>query len=185
MQRLVREMERLDPSVCDRTAGLETAVVELQELERSLADYAAELDLDPAEAAALEERIGMIESLKRKYGPTLVEVLERRERGGAAAGHDREPRRAAGALEAEVKKARTALDKAGRSLGTLRRKAAPRLAKEIAGQLHDLGFKQSTFEVQLERQAEPGANGFEAVEFRFGPEPGRAGAAAAADGLER
>ena len=77
VQRLVRELEKLDPSVCDRTAGLETAVVELQELERSLADYVEDLDLDPAEAAALEERIGMIESLKRKYGPSLAEVLER------------------------------------------------------------------------------------------------------------
>jgi len=172
VQRLVREVERLDPSVCDRTAGLETAVVELQELERSLADYVAALDLDPAEAAALEERIGMIETLKRKYGPSLIEVVERREEAARRLDTIENRGERLETLAVELKAARKSLDDAGRSLGTLRRKAAPRLAREIAGQLHDLGFASSTFEAQLERMSEPTASGFEEIEFRFGPNPG-------------
>lgn len=172
VQRLVRDLEKLDPSVRQHTASLEAAVLELHELEGNLADYAGELDLDPAEAAALEERVNLLESLKRKYGPTLAEVIARRE--GAASRLDsienREDRLKA--LEAELATLRAGVDSAGRTLATLRRKAAPKLAKEIAAQLKDLGFRQSSFEVPLRELSEPGPQGTESVDFQFGPNPG-------------
>ena len=59
-----------------------------------------------------------------------------------------------------------------RHLTTVRRKAAPKLAKEISGQLKDLGFKQSSFEAPLHALSEPGPQGFESIEFQFGPNPG-------------
>ena len=83
LQRIVRDLEKLDPSIQDRISSLEGAVLDLRELEGSLADYAEELDIDPAEAAALEERMNLIESLKRKYGPSLTDVIERRDRAAA------------------------------------------------------------------------------------------------------
>jgi DNA repair protein RecN (Recombination protein N) len=172
VQRAVRDLERLDPTVCDRTAGLETAVVELQELESALAEYVADLSLDPAEFAALEERVGLIEGLKRKYGPGVADVLEHREQVAERLDAIENRGERLARLESEVKERRARLDDSGRSLGRLRRKAAPRLAREIAGQLRDLGFAKSTFEVKLERLSEPGARGLEGVEFRFGPNPG-------------
>ena len=76
------------------------------------------------------------------------------------------------ALQQDVANYRTALDSAGKSLSTLRRKAAPKLAKEITSQLKDLGFKQSSFEARLEALTEPSSQGFERIEFQFGPNPG-------------
>lgn len=172
VQRLVRELEKLDPSVSERTAGLETAVLELQELERSLVEYGEELEIDPAEAASLEERVNLLETLKRKYGPTLVDVIERRD----AAAHRLDTIENRGEklekLSAEVAACRVKLDAAGKTLSAARKKAAPKLAKEISAQLKDLGFKQSSFEVPLVLLAEPGPQGFEGVEFQFGPNPG-------------
>ena len=75
-------------------------------------------------------------------------------------------------LERELAACRTKLDAGGKSLSTLRRKAAPKLAKEISGQLKDLGFKQSSFEAPLKTLLEPGPQGLEAIEFQFGPNPG-------------
>ena len=57
--------------------------MELQELERSLADYAEDLDIDPSEAARLEERVNLFETLKRKYGGDLASVLAQRDRAPA------------------------------------------------------------------------------------------------------
>lgn len=172
VQRHVRELEKLDPTIIERTAGLEGAVLELQELERSLADYAEELEIDPAEAAALEERVNLFESLKRKYGPSLEAVLAHRDRCAERldAVENRGERLAR--LEAEERELREAVDRLGRAIGAKRRKAGPRLAREIAAQLKDLGFKQSSFEVALAARREPGASGFEEVEFQFGPNPG-------------
>jgi DNA repair protein RecN (Recombination protein N) len=172
VQRLARELEKLDPSIAARLAGLESAAIELQDLERDLADYAEELDIDPAETAALEERVNLLESLKRKYGPTLADVLARRDEAAARLDTIENRGEKLAALEQAVATARAAVDAAGQQLGALRRKAAPKLAREIAAQLKDLGFKQSTFGVDLVPLAKPGPQGLEAVEFQFGPNPG-------------
>lgn len=172
VQRLVRELEKLDPSVRDRVAGLETAVVELQDLERSLADYVGDLDIDAQEAARLEERVNIFESLKRKYGATLADVLAHRERAAARLDTVENRGERLAKLAEEARECRERMAEAGRVLSGKRRKAGPRLAKEIAAQLKDLGFKQSTFEVGMVPHPEPTAGGFEGVEFQFGPNPG-------------
>jgi len=172
VQRLVRDLEKLDPSITERTSSLETAVLELQDLEANLADYADELDINPAEAATLEERVNLLESLKRKYGPSLTDVLARRDAAAARLDTIENRGEKLETLERDVAAARSTLDAAGKSLGTLRKKAAPKLAKEISAQLKDLGFKQSSFESPLATLSEPGPQGLEAVEFQFGPNPG-------------
>jgi DNA repair protein RecN (Recombination protein N) len=172
VQRLVRDLEKLDPSIREQTASLETAVLELQDLEGNLTSYAEELDIDPAGAAALEERVNLIESLKRKYGPSLADVLTRRDSAAARLDTIENRGEKLATLEKELATCRAALDAAGKDLTAMRRKAAPKLAKEISSQLKDLGFKQSSFEAPLRALTEPGPQGFEAVEFQFGPNPG-------------
>ncbi len=172
VQRLVRELEKLDPSITNRTASLESAVVELQDLESNLTDYAEDLDINPTEAKALEERINLLESLKRKYGPSLNDVLQRRYDAAARLDTIENRGEKLESLEKEVATARTQLDKVGKKLSASRKKSAPKLAKEIASQLKDLGFKQSSFEVPLQALDQPSSQGLESVEFQFGPNPG-------------
>ena len=172
VQRLVRELEKLDPSVRERVGGLETALLELQELERALVEYSEELDIDPQEAAVLEERVNLLESLKRKYGPSLADVMERRDAAAARLDTIENRGEKLETLTAEVAQCRERLEAAGRTLSAARKKAAPKLAKEIASQLKDLGFKQSSFEVPLIASGEPTSQGFETAEFQFGPNPG-------------
>jgi len=172
VQRLVRELEKLDPGIRERTQGLEGAAMELQELERSLADYAEDLDIDPSEAARLEERVNLFETLKRKYGGDLASVLAQRDRAAARLDAVENRGERLEQLAAEAAALREATDKAGLALSARRKKAAPKLAKEIAGQLKDLGFKQSSFELQVLSHKEPGASGLEGIEFLFGPNPG-------------
>lgn len=172
VQRLVRELEKLDPSIAERTSGLESAALELQELESNLTDYAEELDIDPQEATALEQRINLLESLKRKYGPSLEDVMERRDQAAARLDAVENRGEKLESLKQEVDACRANVDKTGKALSTMRKKAAPKLAKEITGQLADLGFRQSNFEIQLRAEDQPTANGLESVEFQFGPNPG-------------
>ena len=172
VQRLVRDLEKLDPSVREHTASLETAALELQDLERNLADYVEELDIDPEEAAALEERVNLLESLKRKYGATLTDVLARRDAAAARLDTIENRGEKLATLTLELSACRATLDSSGKSLTTTRRKAAPKLAKEISSQLKDLGFQQASFEAPLLALTEPGPQGFESLEFQFGPNPG-------------
>ena len=172
LQRLVRDLEKLDPSISEKTASLETVAVELQDLEGNLADYTQELEINPAEAETLAERVNLIESLKRKYGPSLADVLNRRNTAAARLDSIENRSDKIEQLEREVAEGRKALDAAGKTLAAARRKAAPKLAKEISTQLKDLGFKQSSFEVPLNSLADPGPHGLESADFLFGPNPG-------------
>lgn len=172
LQRLVHDLEKFDPSVRQYATSLETVVLELQDLERDLTDYAGDLDIDPAAAAALEERVNLLESLKRKYGSTLTDVLARRDAAASRLDSIENRSEKLASLSAELSACYATLTAAGKSLSSLRRKAAPKLAREIAAQLKDLGFQQATFEAPLRSLAEPGPQGFEALEFQFGPNPG-------------
>ena len=170
-QRLARDIERLDPGMADRLQALQSATVELEELADSLRDYLGELEMDPAEARALEERVNVLESLKRKYGPGIPEILAWRDKAATRLGRIENRGEELARLEAHARAAEEEARQIAAKLSAKRRKSAPRLAKEIAGHLADLGFKRSEFEVALEASA-PGPHGSEAVEFLFMPNPG-------------
>lgn len=171
-QRLLRELEKIDNSVSQLVAGHETAVVELSEIARSLSDYAEKLDLDPEQLTALEQRVSLFETLKRKYGGSIAQVIEF---GRRAAERMRKIERRDAELErlaTEMERVRAQRDRAGEVLRRLRAKAAPRLSETIRKNLVDLGFKQSEFETKLSALDEPRANGFDSVELLFSPNPG-------------
>ena len=171
-QRLLRELEKIDNSISQCVSGHETAVLELSEIARSLLHYAEKLDLDSAQLAALEQRVSLFETLKRKYGGSIAEVIEfgRRaaERMRKIEGRDAELERLAGELE----KVRGQMNRSGEALRKIRTKAAPKLSENIRRNLRDLGFRQSEFEAKLSALDEPRPTGFDSVELLFSPNPG-------------
>ncbi len=172
LQRLSRDLEKYDPSIAEKLTALETASIELQDLEATLTDYVEDLDTDPAGAAALEERVNLIESLKRKHGPTLDDVLSRQTSLSERLDNIENRSEKIESLTAALAQSRKELDEQGRKLSAHRSKAAPKLAKDISSQLKELGFKQSSFEIDLTSQKEPTPHGFETSNFLFGPNPG-------------
>ena len=171
-QRLLRELEKIDISTAELSSEHAAAVVQLSEIARSLSDYAEKLDLDPEQLAALEQRVSLFETLKRKYGGSIAEVIEfgRRaaERMQKIEGRDAELER----LTKEIEKVRGQMNRAGDALRKLRAKAAPKLSETIRKNLADLGFRQSEFEAKLSALDEPRASGFDSVELLFSPNPG-------------
>jgi DNA repair protein RecN (Recombination protein N) len=171
-QRLLRELEKIDADKSTLADAHAACVVELTEISRALGQYAEALDLDPAQLSALEERVNLFESLKRKYGGSIPEVIafgERaRERLRKIEGRDAELER----LGKEIEVAAAEVERLGRVLQKSRAKAAPKLATSIRANLNDLGFRQSEFEVKLASLDQPVRTGFDMVELLFSPNPG-------------
>ena len=171
-QRILRELEKIDPGMAENSQAHATAVIELTEIARALSRYAEQLDLDPAQLAQLEQRVTLLETLKRKYGGSLAEVIafgERaKERMQKIEGREAELERLAG----EIKAARSVLTRAGAALRKARTAAAPKLAGSVRQNLADLGFRQSEFEARISPNDEPKLNGTESVELLFSPNPG-------------
>ena len=170
--RMVHELERIDPESSKIFEEFEGALIVLREMESGVRDYAGDLELDPKEFEALEQRMGVIQQLRRKYAPTvdgiLAHLADCESKLAKMEGRADEILR----LEDEVKKQRAEADKLGKALSKKRSEGAPKLAKEVAKHLADLGFKQSVFEVQLQALAEPQRDGLETADFLFAPNPG-------------
>ncbi len=171
-QRLLRELEKIDNSVAEFSSAHAASVVELSEIARALSSYAEKLDLDPEQLAALEQRISIFETLKRKYGGSIADVIAFGERAAERMqkieGRDAELER----LTREIEDVRAQMNRAGEALRKLRAQGAPKLSENIRRNLRDLGFRQSEFEAKLDALDEPRPNGFDAVELLFSPNPG-------------
>ncbi len=170
--KMIHELEKIDPGSARLFEEFESAQVSLREMETSVREYAEDLEIDPKEFANLEQRLSAIQTLKRKYAPTIKEILAHQADCEAKLarmeGRGEEIERLT-KLSAEQ---RAGVEKLGKALSKKRSDAAPKLAKDIAGHLKDLGFKQSVFEVQLTSHAEPQRDGLEEVDFQFAPNPG-------------
>ncbi len=171
-QRLLRELEKIDSSVAQFSSAHAASAVELSEIARALSVYTEKLDLDPEQLAALEQRVSLFETLKRKYGGSIAEVIAFGERAAKRMrkieGRDIELER----LAKEIENVRAQMNRAGEALRKLRVKAAPKLSEHIRRNLRDLGFRQSEFEAKLSVLEEPRPNGFDSAELLFSPNPG-------------
>src|SRR5262249_31120688 len=154
-QRLLRELEKIDDSIAQFSSAHAASVVELSEIARGLSAYAEKLDLDPQQLSALEQRVSLFETLKRKYGGSITEVIEfgkrAAERMQKIEGRDVELER----LAKEIEKGRSQMNRAGETLHKLRGRAAPKLSENIQRNLRNLGFRQSEFEAKLSALEEP------------------------------
>jgi DNA repair protein RecN (Recombination protein N) len=171
-QRLLRELEKIDSSITQLSSAHAASAVELSEIARTLSAYAEKLDLDPEQLTDLEQRVSLFETLKRKYGGSIAEVIAFGERAAdrmeKIEGRDAELER----LAKEIENVRAQMNRAGEALRKLRTKAAPKLSENIRRNLRDLGFRQSEFEAKLSALDEPRPSGFDAVELLFSPNPG-------------
>ncbi|MFN2475220.1 MAG: DNA repair protein RecN [Chthoniobacterales bacterium] len=171
-QRLLRELEKIDPAIAEFATSHAAAVVELTEIARSLTSYVEHLDLDPQQLAVLEQRVSLFETLKRKYGGSIADVVSFGERAAERMqkieGRDAELER----LSSETAEAEREMNRSAEALRKLRMKAAPKLAETVRRNLRDLGFKQSEFEANLVHAPEPRPSGTDLLELLFSPNPG-------------
>ncbi len=177
--RALQEMAGIDAGAEPLLAEQSSLSEQLGDLGAAMADYAERLNLDPAQMKQVEQRYNLVQTLKRKYGSTLAEVLEFGKKSAkrlvALKGRDEELAR----LNDEVSRLDLQIQTLGQALSEKRKVTAPKLVKEAEQQLNDLGFLQSRFDVEIIDpaelgQVEPGVSrtGFDRIEFLFAPNPG-------------
>jgi DNA repair protein RecN (Recombination protein N) len=170
--RLVKDLGRLDERAATHLETMERLSGDFDTLISGLRDYAETIEVDAGELQQLEERVNLIATLRRKYGPSLSDVIARGEEAS------KQLERLAGMTELRaaalrnLEEATTKLGKAAATLGAKRLEGAKALSKRVVAELTDLGFKQAGFDIRLDPQPEPGPDGAEVAEFLFAPNPG-------------
>lgn len=167
-----RELVRLDADCHRWISPLEGMIEEAETLADELQSYVEHLECDPAELAALENRIALLDSLKRKYGADFEAIRQHlcdcRARLDAVDNREELLQ----SLKKEEEDAYNAVLRVGSALSDARHKAAPHLVQEFLRHARQLGFRQSLFNVRLTALPHPGAQGLEECDFLFGPNPG-------------
>ncbi len=170
--RLLADLQRHDPGAVELMTVHVSAADALNELQSLLSRYFDRLELDPERLQELEERIDLLQGLKRKYGPTVADVMAfgeaSREKLAALEGLENR----AAELAMQLERVDRQLGEIGRELSTHRREAIPRLSQSVADQLAALGFRQSRVDVEISTSETPSATGFDTCEFQFAPNPG-------------
>ena len=150
--RVLRRAMSIDPALESQVEGLESTVAELEETARTLCRYLEAIDDNPKRLQQVEERLDLIRQLKRKYGPTLEDVLRfaGEARAKLASLESQEQRRCQ--LETERQRLRTEAGELAQSLSLARQEAAHRLAQVVNSELSELGMLWARFDISLTRE---------------------------------
>ena len=178
------ELEKLDPQVAAQRKAVEEASYQLDDVADTLRKYRDSIEFDPARLQAIDDRLDLIHSLKRKYGSSIAEVL--RFAGEAdkelyAITHNEER-----IAELEKEEAHWVADAgtAAAALSAARREAGDRLSSAVERELDDLSMAQARFVVDMHwKEAEDGLlvegkhyafdlSGIDQVEFLISPNVG-------------
>jgi DNA repair protein RecN (Recombination protein N) len=173
---------RMDPTLETMSDRLDALEGELRDLAVSAADYVNDLDIDPGRLVEVEEKIGRLEKLRRKYGQSVEEMLGHRDEVAS----EIEALSSADARLREIEQTREGVvrsaNEAALKLSKARARAAKKLAKAVEAEFGDLAMKGARFVVDLEK-VEPGstseglettAAGRERPQFHFSANPGEA-----------
>ncbi|NLY56268.1 MAG: DNA repair protein RecN [Firmicutes bacterium] len=169
----VAKIARIDHSWSDATDLLDGTLAVLEDLSDRLRTYLAELNFDPAELDRLETRLALLDSLKRKYGPELADVLAYWTKAQAELAALERSEVSKSELERELASLQELLIQQALLLRANREEAARRLEQAVRDGLQDLRLSEARFEVVVSPNSDnlPTEDGLDTVEFRFSANP--------------
>jgi len=174
--RHVAELAGLDPKFQPYVNARDGIKAQLEDLAFFLRRYADGIEASPARLQQVEERLALLDRLKRKYGPSLDDVIARRdalrrELDELQQGDDRVAQ-----LERDLAAARERYLAAADVLSKARRRVSGHFARELERLLAELAMEGTRFEVRFGGAGAPEsawtAAGLDSAEFFVSPNPG-------------
>ena len=173
-QKQIEELSHFEPKFREALSAIESARISVEDVGATLRDYAGGIQASPEHLAEVEDRLALLDRLKRKYGPLLQDVIQ----FGAEAARkldevenkDENLRQ----LRAELATAAAEYLRAARLLAKKRAESARKLEKLVESHINDLAMK-SAFGIQITGSEEEGnwtASGIDQVVYLISTNPG-------------
>lgn len=173
-RRSIPELAELLPDGRDWQTEIEAIAVQLKELAAAVGGSARRIEPDPERLQWLEDRLALLQKLKRKYGGDIQAMLAFLEKARQQFSDLATRGERIVELDAQIARARKAMEKAGGVLTAARRKCSAALAQTITGQLRDLGFAHARFTITVSAAPAAGPSGLDSIDFGFAPNVGEA-----------
>ena len=148
-QKQVEELARYEPKFQEVLAALESARIAVEDVGATLRDYAGGIQSSPERLAELEDRLALLDRLKRKYGPTLAEAIAFGEDVGRKLTEMENKDEVLRELRAKLAAAADEYKKAARSVSRKRTEAGRKLEKLVEAEINDLAMRAS-FRIAVE-----------------------------------
>lgn len=174
IQRIIRQgqdMAAIDPSLSETMKQLESVSIQLEEVALSLRDYLRKIEVNPMRLDEVENRLEVIDRLKRKYGPTVEDILRFKKNAEEALNSFTTNEENLSHLEGMLGSLQTEMVALANRLSWERKRVASELKRSVEKELGALGMKRTTFEVQMEDSAFS-PTGSDRIEFLISPNVG-------------
>lgn len=169
----LEQIAQFDRNLAELAERLEEARATIDDVAFELRAYLDRIEADPERLEEVEERLAVLDRLKRKYGPSLAEVLAFQERvEGELALLDSSDEQVE-KLERALEEAAAEYERRARKLSDARRKAAKALASQTMTELRDLALPKAKFEVSIDTLETWTATGIDKAAILFSANPGQ------------
>jgi DNA repair protein RecN (Recombination protein N) len=172
--RHIEELSRFDEKFRQFLPELESARITIEDIGQTLRDYAEGIEASPARLAEVEDRLAVLDRMKRKYGPTLDDVITLGDELERKLNEMENKDEVLRALKIDLVNAATKYLEAARSLSRHRYEAARKLEKLVENEINELAMK-ARFKTEVSGSDEEGnwsAKGFDQVQYLISANPG-------------
>jgi DNA repair protein RecN (Recombination protein N) len=173
-QKQIEELARYEPKFKEALAALETARISVEDVGATVRDYAGGIHASPEHLAEVEDRLALLDRLKRKYGPALEDVINFGEDVARKLSEIENKDEILRELRAELGRAGEEYLRVARTLSKKRHEAARKLEKLVEAEINDLAMK-STFRIEITTMEEEGnwtATGIDQLVYMIATNPG-------------
>ena len=173
-QKHLEELTRYEPKFQDALAALDTARISVEDVGATLRDYAGGIQASPEHLAEVEDRLAMLDRLRRKYGPTLQDVTAHGADVSRKLSEMENKDEILKQLRADLAHGASQYLDAARAVSKKRYESARKLEKLVEAEINDLAMK-SNFKIDVSGSDEEGnwtASGFDQVVYLIATNPG-------------
>ncbi len=146
----LRDVERYDEQLAKLVKILQSTLLDVEDVAAELRDYRDSVDFDPEALNEMQSRMAQLRGLMRSYGPSIEDVLARRNQAAEVVGASQNGDQMLKRAQKNVDAAEEALLRAASVLNKARKKAAPRFAKLVSEQMAFLEMGSAELDVSIE-----------------------------------
>jgi DNA repair protein RecN (Recombination protein N) len=173
-QKHIEELARYELKFQEAMAALETARISVEDVGATLRDYAGGIQASPERLAEIEERLALLDRLKRKYGPTLEQTIAFGEDVQRKLSEMENKDQVLLELRAQLAVAADEYRKAARVVSRKRVDAGRKLEKLVEAEINDLAMR-SSFRIAVEENEDEAhwtSSGINQVVYRISTNAG-------------
>ncbi|HOJ08104.1 MAG: DNA repair protein RecN [Ignavibacteriota bacterium] len=147
----LNQLSGIDKSFLESEGECDSALAIVKELADSLRSYKSKIDVDPKETEYKRERLGAINMLKKKYGGSIENIIEHRNKIGKDFELADNFSDAISKIQSEIKALQKSAGEAAEKISLSRKKSAAKIESEVIKSLNQLGISDSSFKVKISK----------------------------------